>query len=381
MIKRALFAIIVASLMSPAFTSAQTVIDGLEGHGILSWNEPVMIGDPPIFGIEWAPQADGPWYRTLDNLATVDANGRTNWSVDIPRFFRVVRTTAQPPLNMAWVEGGDFVMGDTTGINPNATPVHTNHIDSFWIDATEVTLAHWQEVYQWATNNSYTFSNAGAAKAASHPVTEINWFDAIKWCNARSEKEGLFPVYLVGFGTYQQGEFTNVVINGFANGYRLPTEAEWEKAARGGRQNKMFPWGFNTISHAQANYFSDGNNGTNVFYPYDISPTLGDHPATSGPDPRTLPVRSFDPNGYGIFDMSGNVSEWCWDWHANVYSAGNKTNPVGPATGSQKVVRGGSWRTGPIDQANVKRQMVSARGSIGPAEENDTIGFRCVRKP
>ena len=378
--KRIMARLLLAALGTTA-ACAQTVIDALETHGRMSWSEPVMIGFPPVFHVEWAPQAGGPWHRGFANQGTIDANGQTNWSVEIPRFFRVVRATNAPPPGMVWIEGGDFLMGDTYGIHASATPVHTNWIDGFWMDGTEVTLAHWDEVRSWATNNGYGFSNAGTAKGPTHPVTELNWFDAVKWCNARSQWEGRAPVYMVGLGVYQTGEFTNAWMNAAADGYRLPTEAEWEKAARGGRRNKLFPWGENTISHSQANYYSDWDGGTNVFYPYDVSPTSGSHPYTAEPEPRTLPVRSFAPNGYGLFDMSGNVLEWCWDWSAANYEPGNKTNPAGPVDGTSKILRGGGWRAGPVGQPNVRGLTVTARSSIGPAEENHTIGFRCVRQP
>ena len=110
----------------------------------------------------------------------------------------------------------------------------------------------------------------GVGKASNHPVEQVGWWDVIKWCNARSEKDGLEPVYSVN-GTIMRTENTEPTVNWAAKGYRLPTEAEWEKAARGGLSSKRFPWG-DTISHSQANYRSDGS------FAYDVSPTQGYHP-------------------------------------------------------------------------------------------------------
>jgi formylglycine-generating enzyme required for sulfatase activity len=127
------------------------------------------------------------------------------------------------------------------------------------------------------------------------------------------------------------------VCNWRANGYRLPTEAEWEKAARGGVAGKNFPWGTETITHSQANYISSSSRA------YDVSQTRGYHPTYAvGGEPYSSPVGSFAPNGYGLYDMAGNMWEWCWDWYAS-YAAGSQTDPRGAATGSNRVSRGGSW--------------------------------------
>lgn len=289
-----------------------------------------------------------------------------------PAFVRVRLTSIEPPKGMSWIQLGDAELGQA-GI---AEPVHTNYVSSFWMDATEVTKAKWDEVYNWATNNGYTFENAGSAKTNNHPVVNVNWYDCIKWCNARSQKEQLSPCYFTDPGLttpYKTGtlNISNDCVQWSANGYRLPTESEWEKAARGGWQGRLFPWGGDMIQHARANYCA-----TNT-YSYDTSPTLGYHPGTSPVLPRTLPVGSFEPNAYGLYDMAGNAFEWVWDWYGD-YSATYQTDARGPITGQYgvlRMVRGGSC----FNFANVARSAY--RYSITPVWFYHDLGLRCVRNP
>ena len=155
----------------------------------------------------------------------------------------------------------------------------------------------------------------GSGKASTHPVQTINWYDCVKWCNVRSEKEGRVPAYYTDAGLsvrYRSDEVAPYV--NWGSGYRLPTEAEWEKAARGGASGQRFPWG-NTISWSQANYwawpFSAGGP-----YAYDVSPGTGYDPTfNDGVNPYTSPVGYFAANAYGLYDMAGNVFQRCWDWY------------------------------------------------------------------
>jgi len=227
--------------------------------------------------------------------------------------------------------------------NPNELPVHTVMVSAFYIDRYEVTKEKWDEVYNWAITNGYEFDHPGRGTAPDHPVHTVNWYDCVKWCNARSEKEGLTPCYYTTAAqteVYRIGQIIliNECVNWATNGYRLPTEAEWEKAARGGFAGRRFPWG-DTITHYQANYCSI------AAIRYDKSWTRGNHPNfAGGSGPYTSPVGSFNPNGYGVYDMAGNVFEWCWDGYDGSYYASSPARDAkGPVSGSFRVLRGGSW--------------------------------------
>jgi formylglycine-generating enzyme required for sulfatase activity len=260
------------------------------------------------------------------------------------RFYRAVTV---PTADMVLIPGGSFAMGDTFNDGfPGEKPVHTATVSAFYLAWNEVRFIDWGNVYIWAVANGYTFDNEGGGKAVTHPVNTINWYDAVKWCNARSENEGLTPCYYTDAAqtnVYRTGQIdlTAHDVRWSANGYRLPTEAEWERAARGGQTGWRFPWG-QDITFSNANYQSF------TIYSYDQNLSQGYHPTYATNDyPYTSPVGSFPANGYGLFDMVGNVWEWCWDrydasWYASPAASQSDTKgPSGPT--ANRVLRGGSW--------------------------------------
>ena len=149
----------------------------------------------------------------------------------------------------------------------------------------------------------------------------VDWYDVVKWSNARSQQAGLTPVYYTDAGltqVYTNGDVDAVYVNWAASGYRLPTEAEWEKAARGGLSGQRFPWG-DTISESQANYYGDTTD-----YSYDLGPNgYNANLRYRAELPTRVRWDHFAANGYGLYDMAGNVLEWCWDWYGTPYGQPN----------------------------------------------------------
>jgi len=261
--------------------------------------------------------------------------------------------------DMAFIPAGEFSMGDHFGVgSPGERPVHAVYIDAFWMDIFEVTnqkycaylnAAYAQGlievrngvVYKAGDSEPYCESTSYNADSRIewndpqfkvthgkeyHPMVLVSWYGAAAYANWRSKEGGLTPCYDLDTWECTFG----------AGGYRLPTEAEWEKAARGGQHNPyyLYPWG-DSIDGSMANYRNSGD-------PYE------------GVTPETTPVDYYNgnqmptgvdmANGYGLYDMAGNVWDWCNDWvDFTYYSWSPYNNPKGPASGSYRVVRGGAW--------------------------------------
>lgn len=290
------------------------------------------------------------WVRVSNALGSVDSSG----------------VTAVMGSEMSLITAGSFTMGRTAGDTDSNAPSVTVDLSGFYMGRYEVTKSQWDEVRTWGAGNGYTDLPSGGGKTTNHPVTNVSWWSAVKWCNARSEKEGLSPVYVVAGIVMKTGNSTPTV-NWSSNGYRLPTEAEWEKAARGGAAGKRFPWGSDTISHSDGNFLNDGGET------YQTG-TTGYHPEYARfPMPYTSPIGSFSANGYGLHDVAGNVCEWCWDWYSASSYVSGASDPRGAASGSYRVFRGGSW----FNSAYSAR--ASVRASDTPDYSHYSIGFRVAR--
>lgn len=255
------------------------------------------------------------------------------------------------PSDFVLIKGGSFSMGspDSEAWRGNDETAHSATVSDFYMSKYEVTQAEYQELMG---NNPSTFSGDNL------PVENVSWFDAIAYCNALSQSEGLTPAYTV--------DGQNASWNRSANGYRLPTEAEWEYASRAGTTTP-----FNTetsISAEEANYYGH--------YPYLIE---DNYFSQSNLDTRpgeyrqtTTPIGNFSPNRWGLFDMHGNVGEWCWDYYGE-YAAEAENDPTGPVSGGLRVNRGGGWN-------DFAKHLRSAyRSSTPPGNSSYNLGFRLVR--
>ena len=259
---------------------------------------------------------------------------------------------AQPPEGMVLIPAGTFQMGSTTG-DVDEVPVHTVELDAFYIDQHEVTNAKYQTfvaatghppprgigytaVYELLKNGYEPWNDPGF-NHPDQPVTTVTWFDATAYC-----------------------EWV---------GKRLPTEAEWEKAARGGLEGARYPWGDTEPDNTSAN-FADSQ--TEFEW---RSPDVNDGFLF------TAPVGTFPPNGYGLFDMAGNVWEWCADWYSPTYysdvqgAENPPRNPTGPDTGERRVLRGGTWYRAVHTIRNAERV------SDFPSNSLNVVGFRCAMDP
>lgn len=237
------------------------------------------------------------------------------------------------PENFVSINEGTFLMGKPPSENnTSGGSQHQVTISSFYMSKYEVTQKEYQEVMG---------ANPSRFMGENRPVEMVSWFDAIEYCNKRSIKEGLRPAYII----INSEKNITVTWNCNANGYRLPTETEWEYACRAGTITS-----YNTGSQLTKNQANFKHSKLK----------------------QTADVGSYDPNPWGLYDMYGNVSEWCWDWYGN-YTNAAEIDPTGAVTGSGRVLRGGSW-----DSLNNSSTYRTKRNLM---YRNDQTGFRVVISP
>lgn len=269
------------------------------------------------------------------------------------------------------VKAGTFQMGDEIGdLWDGCQPVHTVTLTyDYWIGKYEITFAQYDE-FCHATDRVLPFDYGWGRE--DRPVINVNWRDAVAYCNWLSEMDGLPPAY------NQEGELLDSNGNVTTDitkvaGYRLPTEAEWEYAASGGHQASSSPRflysGSNDIDEV-AWYFA--NSGEYEFTGSPLGFDYSNHGSAYIQGISTHPVGQKKPNQLGVYDMSGNVWEWCHDWYGN-YTDEDKINPIGAESSHVRVMRGGSWIFGANDC------RVGCRLYRGPHDKIFRLGFRIAR--
>ena len=246
--------------------------------------------------------------------------------------------------NLVFIKGGTFDMGSIES-EPEREADEIRHkvtITDFYMSPTEVTQKEYQEI---------TGNNPSENKGDNLPVENVSWYDAVKYCNALSKAKGLTECYAI--------DGNNVIWNKNANGYRLPTEAEWEYAARA---NTSTPFSFGDYVHDEDancyNAYGYNNNASGSWI--------------NGYLEHTVDVDSYNANSYGLYNMHGNIAEWVWDWYG-IYDVNNTENPTGRVSGDYKIARGGAWNDFP-------KNIRSAYRSVVPANMTSYgVGIRLVR--
>lgn len=272
------------------------------------------------------------------------------------------------PPTMVLVQGGTFTMGCTAEQQPDCrpaeSPAHEVTLTDFYIGKYEVTQGQWEILmgYTQAQMRDLAGSSSLYGVGSSYPIYYVSWYDAAVFCNRLSEQAGYAPCYYSDaaytqvYGksgtTWSLPNTGTVYWKPDAKGYRLPTEAEWEYTARGGSLNKG--------------------------HKYSGSNTIGDvawYTANSGNETRAIGAKT--ANELGFFDMSGNVWEWCFDWYgSSYYGSSTVCTPVGPGSGSYRMLRGGSWGADAIDARVANRYIYGA-----PSDRIGGSGFRLCRTP
>ena len=375
-------------ILSGAFALRSKVAETLVDGAITNLPTEILLADNIMAdAITSAQIADGTVATSDIGVAQVSTDQIADLSITYDKFAHDL------PAGMVRIPAGNFTLGNSVAADTDitdATAVST-FVSEFFLGANLVTYGEWSAVNYYSESRGYSFTSSdplagqeanlgvrGVGESQIHPVHSVRWYDAVKWCNARSEMEGLTPVYYTNAEqtvVYKTGneELNSDMVKWTANGYRLPTEAEWERAARGGLSNQRFPWG-DSISQNLANYKGD------ISVSYDKGPS-GSHPLgmiSAGIFGASL-GNTFAPNVYGLHDMAGNLDQWCWDRYGTpyaAYAAEGDDPPRGSASGTSRVRRGGSWNSGPSSC------RVAFRSYGDPALSNDdSLGFRVARSP
>ena len=276
------------------------------------------------------------------------------------------------------IKSGGFLMGSTDKsfrAKEEEGPPHKVTISRpFAMAATPVTQDQWQSVMRFNPSGFQQHEGHG-----EHPVEMVSWFDAVAYCNALSRKEELEEAYVLKEQTGEPGTpdfWSRVEWKGLdCTGYRLPTEAEWEYACRAGTTTALYSGGLSIVGERNAPELDPiswygGNSGAKYEGGYDSPWTEMQYPAAKS---GTHPVGQKKANPWGLFDMLGNVWEWCWDFRSDCYGAAAVVDPTGPTEISERVYRGGSWYV----HAHSVRCAVRS-GRMG-GERDDSVGFRPVR--
>ena len=319
----------------------------------------MLLRDLRLLGCMLVLMAAQGCHREASTPDSSQASGHADSSVG--KSSPVVTSSGQPTQaerdGMVLIKGGAFLMG-TDDAMPYEAPAHETLVNAFWIDEHEVTVAEFASFIK-ATGYHTDAEQFGWSGVFNLKTGEWERVDGANWQHPDGPQSEAAPNEPVC-----QVSWSDAAAYALWAGKRLPTEAEWEYAARGGLVGKRYAWGddLRPLGRVVANWwqgqFPEHNTGEDGF--------IG-----------RAPVKSFQPNGYGVYDVAGNVWEWCADWYADdYYQRARRDNPVGPTAGTERVIRGGSWMCAENFCTNYR---VAARSHATPDTGLNNLGFRCVR--